>query len=487
LVDPPLRLQPCGTPLNLHGDAVTQTLPKFYRNMLRGLTLCAAAALLIGTSRPAEAQEFREGSYISDLEIDNTLKAYARPLVIAGGLPPDAVQVGMIVSSTPNAFATRGGLIFFHTGTLMDAENSNQIIGVLAHEIGHVALGHAATFGDAYSKAGTIAMLSTLLGVVAGVASGNPDVGMAVALGGQGTAMRQLLSYSRGQESASDQFALGVLEQTHQSSKGLYDFFNMLSGQELLITDRQDPYVRSHPLTRDRMDVIQNFMRTSPYTNIVPNPEFERLHRRMVAKLFAFMKPQMSTLQRYPDTDASPEGRYARSIAYFRRGQVDKGVPLIDGLITEFPEDAYFWELKGEMMFKNGRLPESIEAYRKAADLLPGAPPLLVSMAHVMVETGDPSYAEEAQAALRVSLRQEPNNPFAWDLAARSYAQNDKPGLSAYAASERALLTGAFGDVVRYTQQAEKLLEKDTPTWYRLQDIKVAAQNYMQDMRRQRR
>ncbi|MCB2107431.1 MAG: M48 family metalloprotease, partial [Rhodobacteraceae bacterium] len=356
-----------------------------------------------------------------------------------------------------------------------------------AHEIGHIAGADFVTSSDAMAAASTTALLATLLGVAAGVASGNPDVGIAAALGGQGTAQRMFFAFNRGQESEADQYALRMLNETKQSPEGLYDFFSKLSGQELLISDRQDPYVRTHPLTRERMSTVANAVANSPYHGQPLDPDRERQHRRMVAKLFAYLKPQMTTFQRYPESDKSAEARYAQSIAFYRRGQLKEALPLIDSLIAEAPNDPYYWELKGQMLLENGRIEESIVALKESSRLAPEAPLIRVMMAHAMVESGDPAFAPEAQAALQAALRQDPEDPWAWDLAAKSYLQSNNPGMSAYAAAERALLTGQFGDVVRYTRRAEELLEKDTPTWYRLQDIKVTAQNYLQEFMEKRR
>jgi predicted Zn-dependent protease len=243
----------------------------------------------------------------------------------------------------------------------------------------------------------------------------------------------------------------------------------------------------THPLTRSRMDVVENAVKNSPYTDKPLDPAIEAQHRRMLAKLFAFLKPQLTTLQKYPESDRSVEARYARSVAYFRRGQTDKALPLIDGLIAEYPKDPYFWELKGQMLFETGKLDGSVQAYRQSTTLLPNAPLNLVAMSHAMVETGNPEYADECQKALKAALGYDAEDPWAWDLLAKSYLISNKPGLSAYAASERALILGQFQDVVRYSKEAEKLLEKDTPTWYRLQDIRVTAQNQLQEFIERRR
>lgn len=432
----------------------------------------------------AHAQGF---SLIRDTEIENTIQAYSNPIFETANIPPQSVTIRIIADDSLNAFVTNGNRMFLNTGTLMKAESSSEVIGVIAHETGHLVGGHTVTFSDQMQAALTTTLLTTLLGVAAGIATGNSDLGMAVALGGQGTAQRQILAFSRGQESSADQFALKALENTEQSAQGLYKFFDRISGQELLITDRQDPYVRTHPLTRNRMTSIQAHIEQSDYSDVPPDPYLEERHRRMVAKLYSFLKPQNLTLQKYPESDVSIPGRYARSVAHYRRGRLDLSVPLIDGLIEERPDDPYFWELKGQMLFENGRIEEAIEAYRESTRLLPFAPLILVAMSHAMVESGDPKYVPETQNALRVALQEDPNDVFAWQLSAKSYALNNQPGLSAYAAAERAFLMGQLGEVMRYVRKAEEVLPTGTPLWVRLQDLKAVARNYMEDQRQRRR
>ena len=450
----------------------------------RVATAVIAIVLAVGNAGIASAQGM---PIIRDTEIEEILKAYAKPVFEAGQIPPESVSILMINDNAINAFVTQGNAMFFHTGLLLASKSSNEVIGVMAHETGHIVGGHAVTFSDKVATASTAAILATLLGVAAGVASGNADVGLAAVLGGQASAQRLLFSFSRGQESQADQFALRALEQTGQSPQGLYDFFSLLAGQELLITDSQDPYIRTHPLTRERMTSVEFAVQNSAFAKKPPDPEAERLHRRLVAKLYAFLKPQMTTFQKYPESNTSPEARYAQSIAYYRRGQVKESLPLIDGLIKETPTDPFYWELKGQMLLENSRVEDAVVALREASRLKPNAPLIRVLLAHAMVETGNPDHAAETQATLEAALRTDPEDAFAWDLAAKSYLLSGNKGMSAYAAAERALLTGDFGDVVRYTQEAEQVLEKGTPTWYRLQDIKITAQNYLQEFMEKRR
>ncbi len=451
-------------------------------------TVMIAGLGLIGTGRSAQAQDFGTGAILEDTEIGATLNAFARPVFVAGGLVPETIHIHMLVDDSINAFVVDTNNMFLNTGLLFRSKSANEVIGVMAHETGHIAGGHTTVVASDMAGATTISLLSTLLGIAAGVASGNPELGMAVMMGGQRVAMGEVLSFSRGQESRADQFAIKALEDSRQSAQGLYDFFERLSGDELLYsTAKQDPYVRTHPLTRERMSTVENAVRTAAYTHEPADPELERQYRRMIAKLFAFLKPQVTTLQRYPDKDKSIEARYARAIAYYRRGQFDKSLPLVDSLLVDAPLDPYFWQIKGDMLLSKAKVEDAIAAYRQANAQLPDAPEILIAMSHAMVESHSPVYAKETEAALRRALQIDPENPGAWDLMASSYAQNDQPGLAAYAAAERAILMRQYGDVARYTSQAEKLLEKDTPTWYRLQDIKVTALNELREMQGKRR
>lgn len=424
---------------------------------------------------------------LSDTEIEATLQDYARPILLAGGMPPDILKISMVVDDSINASATAGNRLFFHTGLLLKAENSNEVIGVMAHEIGHVAGGHVVTASAGAVAPNAISLLATLLGVAAGIAAGSPDLGIALMMGGQRAAIGEYLSFSRGVESRADQFALQSLEGSQQSAEGLYTFFNRLAGEELLITDRGDPYVRTHPMSRERMATIRAAIDRSAYPNFVAEPNLEEKHRRMVAKLFAFLKPQYATMQRYPETDTSVPARYARAIAYYRRGQFEKSLPIVDNLLTDRPQDPYFWQIKGDMQLSRSKPDEAIAAYREALKRMPNATEILNAKAHAMVESGDLSYAGEAEETLKRSAALDPENAYTWDLLARSYALAGNQGMSAYAAAEKAILIGQFGDVARYTIQADKLLEKGTPTWYRLQDIKIVAQNYMREMKERRR
>ncbi|HSV29666.1 MAG TPA: M48 family metalloprotease, partial [Candidatus Omnitrophota bacterium] len=220
--------------------------------MLTRVFLLATFVLAL-TAPQSFAAPQQKRSFIRDAEVEGIIRTYSTPLFQAAGLTPDAVKLYLLVDNSLNAFVAGGQNMFFHTGLLIRSENPGQLIGVIAHETGHISGGHLARVQDAVGNASTEALLATLLGAAAGIASGRGDVAAAITMGGSEMAMRNLLAYTRTEESSADQAAIRYLEASGMSSKGMLEFFDTLGDQELLVAARQDPYVRTHPLTRDRV------------------------------------------------------------------------------------------------------------------------------------------------------------------------------------------------------------------------------------------
>ena len=331
-----------------------------------GPVFILAVILVIGGS-PARAQKI---SLIRDAEIENTIRQFATPVFSAAKLNPQAVKIYLVRDNTLNAFVAGGQRVFINTGLLTKTTNAGQIIGVIAHETGHIAGGHLARFQNALENSSTTMILALLLGGAA-IGAGRGDIGSAIIGAGQGISIRNFMKYSRTQESAADQAAMKFLDHAGISSKGLLEFLEILGEQDLLSPERQDPYVLTHPLTRDRIANIAEHISQSPHSDTPLPAAFEIMHRRLRAKLYAFLNPLDRTLCVYKETDNSLESRYARAVAQYRKPDLDKALPLIDGLLAEFPRDPYFWELKGQMMFENGDAKAALKPYENAVSLLP--------------------------------------------------------------------------------------------------------------------
>lgn len=446
------------------------------KSLLRcALAVCLAAGLVLN-GRPSALAQTQIGGLIRDAEIENTIRAYATPLLQAAGLDPAAVHIYLIGADSINSFVAGGQNIFVHTGLLTRAKDPLAIIGVLAHEIGHIAGGHLARMPEAIRNATIQGLIATVLGIGAAV-SGAGDAGTVILQGGSTLATRSFLSFSIQQEQAADQAGLSYLAKTHQSARGLLDLLGTLEDQELLAPERQSPYLRTHPLTHDRVVHVRDFVDKDPDTGNPASLEFREMYDRMEAKLAGFLSPPGATLQKYPTSDTSVAARYARAIAYYRMPDLSRALPEIDSLIADFPDDPYFHELKGQMLFENGRIREAIPPYQKAVNLRPDVGLFRLGLAQAMIETGDAELNEPALTELRAALVYEDADPMIWHYIGIAEGRKNNIGESSLALAEEALLLGNLDDVEFQAQRAEQYLKEGSQSWLELENVKQQAQD----------
>ena len=426
------------------------------------------ALALALTAHTAAAQQL---SLIRDAEIEDTIRGYAAPLFSAAGLSAEAVEVHIVASSQLNAFVAGGQKIFVFTGLLLASEAPSQIVGVLAHEVGHITGGHLARTHDALRSATTQSILAAVVGVAAAAASGRGDVAGAIILGDAQLSQATLLQYSRSQESAADQAALQLLDSTGQSAAGLAAFLDILGDQEALLPESQNPYARSHPVTRNRVRAVEAHLARSPYSGHQDSPASIAEHRRMKAKLVGFLRSPARALRSYPDADQSIEGRYARSIAYYRIPELARALAEIDALLAAHPGNPYFHELKGQMLFENGRGTQSLASYERAVALKPESGLLRLGLARAQIAAEDAALNLTAIGHLEVALRDESRHPGLWRQLAIAYGRAGDLGSSALATAEEYFLRGRTDEARRQAERAQARLAEGSPGWLKAQDI----------------
>ena len=420
---------------------------------------------------------------IRDSEIENNIRLWATPIWEAAGLVPDEVRIILVNDRRLNAFVAGGQNLFLHTGLLMRSENVMQVVGVIAHETGHIAGGHLARLQDQLRTASITSILALVLGVAAGVAARS---GEAVAAGmgaGLTVAERNFLSYTRTQEASADQAGVGFLEQNGLSARGMLEFFEILSKLELQVTASQDPYLRTHPLTQERIAFVRNFVANSKYSNAMPPPEWGVQHKRMKAKLFGFIEAPSRTLTTYKEDDPSVEARYARAVALYRKPDVPKALATIDSLIKEQPDDPFFHELKGQILFENGHSAEALPEYERAVRLLPKSGLIRVDLARAQIEMNRPDMDQKAIAHLNEALRQESDNAVAWRQLAIAYGRGGNMGMAALSLGEEAMIQGDFRVAIGQGQRAEQLLPVGSPPHLRAQDLQANARRELANRR----
>jgi predicted Zn-dependent protease len=461
---------------------------------ITGLAISAVAVFSTAILAPlrADAQGIE---LIRDAEIENTLRQYANPLFAQAGVDPNAVDIHLVKDQTLNAFVAEGLNLFINTGTIIQADDPGQLIGVIAHECGHIAGGHLVRGQEAMGNAMTTGIAAMILGAAAVIAAGRQDRGayekgvpgaysnngamLPAVMGAAGeVAYKSYASFSRTIEGSADTAGLQFLDNLHMSARGMLAFMEKLEGEELLVTTRQDPYVRTHPLTTDRIDEIRNHIEHSPWSDVPPPPEFYEPHQRMRAKLAAFINPPMSTLYKYKESDTSIPARYARAIAYYRIPDLDHALPLVDGLIKERPNDPYFHELRGQILYENGRALEAIPEYKAAVKVLPDNALLHQELGQVEVESDDPAQLADAKDQLNAAIRKEPDDPGSWRLLATAYGRDGDEPMAAAGMAEYALLVGRYSEALFQSNKALKGLKHGTPMALRMEDVRAQAEQH---------
>ncbi len=413
---------------------------------------------------------------IRDAEIENTLRVYADPIFKAAGVNSSSTKLFIVQDSSLNAYVAGGANMFINTGLIMATETPDILIGVMAHETGHIAGGHLARGTEQLKNAQLGTVLTFVLGAAAAAASKKPEAAAAVITGGQNTVARNFLSYTRANEQAADQSALTSLDKLGISAKGMVSMFELLKRNERKQFGSPDPYMLTHPLTNERIEFVRNHVEKSKIpVGQYPN-SYTILHQRMVAKLHGFIQTPERTLQKYPPSDRSIHARLARSIAYYKMPEIENSLKEINSLIEELPKDPFFHELKGQILFENGRTSEALTSYQAAIKLLPNSPLILSDLAKVELSQKLDSTIKPAISHLEKSVSIDNSNSEAWRLLATAYGNADNLPMSYLALAEEALLKGDTKTALKMSNQSISTLKDASPAQRRAQDIKNKAE-----------
>ena len=443
---------------------------------------CAAAVAASSVLAPTSA---RAGGLplIRDTEIEKLLGDYSQPIFRVAGFGSGRVAVRIVKHNAFNAFVVDGRNVFVHTGALMQSETPNQLIGVLAHEAGHIAGGHMAALRSRIARDQTKLLLAQVLGIllIGGAAATGGDTGrdlggagQAVMQGGSELIMRSLLAERRSQESAADQAGLRYLNATKQSGAGMLETFERFAQQEYISDTHKDAFVRSHPVASDRLARLRTLVEKSPYYSRKDSAALQLRHDLMRAKLSGYLENPRTVFNRYPERDKSIAARYARAIArYFMGGprSVQDAVTSIEGLIREKPDYPYFWELKGDLLMRAGKASQAIPSLRKALSLASDAPLIEVQLATALQQSGGGSRAiAESIRLLRKAVVRD-RNPSAHRMLASAYYKQDKLPLADAETAQAYFLEGNIKQAQIFAKRAQRKLRKGTPEWLRNDDI----------------
>ena len=453
------------------------------RKRLSGLTaVTVAAAMALAPMAPLRAQENKGPPILRDTESEALLREYTRPILRAAGLEKQNIQMVIINDPNFNAFVADGRRIFVNYGAIMQSETPNQLIGVLAHETGHLAGGHLAKLREQLSRAQTQMIIAMLLGagaLVAGASKGTSGVGLsdagAAAIAGPGEMIRRnLLSYQRQQEENADRAGVKFLTATGQSPKGMYDTFRRFTNESLFAARGADPYLQSHPMPAERVAALEQIGRASPYWDKKDDPALQLRHDMMRAKISGFMERQDTVYRRYPLSNTTLPARYARAITTYLHGDLNSALAQIDGLIQAQPNNPYFYELKGQALMEGGKPNEAIAPLHKAIALSNNSPLIEMLLGQALVATDNKAHTDEAIALLRAAVVRETEAPLGYSQLAMAYGKKGDYAEADLASAQAAYLRGDNKTARQLAARAKTRFAVGTPGWVRADDIVTA-------------
>jgi predicted Zn-dependent protease len=458
---------------------------------VRALAFLTAAAVATAGG-PARAQTGANAGIpmIRDAEIEQLLRDYTQPILRAAGLGKQNVQVVIINDKAFNAFVMDAHRIFVNTGALMESTTPNQIIGVFAHETGHIVGGHLSKMRQELANAQTASIVAMLLGVgamVAGARSNNTQdvggIGAAAITAPQAYLQRTLLSYQRVQEESADRAGVRFLSATGQSAKGMYDTFKRFADESMFSARYVDPYVQSHPMPADRLAALQELTKT-PYWDKKDSPELQFRHNMMRAKLFGFTEARQTVLRRFPPSDDSLPARYARAISAYRFGDVRAAIGQIDGLIQAMPSNPYFHELKGQALLESGHPQEAIAPLQRAIQLAPNPTLIQILLGQALVATNNVKMAGEAIPLLRTALTREPESTDAYAQLAMAYGKKGDLADADLASAQAAFARGDNKTARELAARAKTRFPVGSPGWVKADDIVAFNKNLKNPLRK---
>jgi predicted Zn-dependent protease len=449
-----------------------------YKRRARAAIALVTALSVVSGSTAAMAQGI---PLIRDTEIETVLRDYARPIFRAANLGANNIAIRIVRHESFNAFVADGRNVFINSGALQMAKTPNEVIGVLAHETGHITGGHLAALRARIARDQTKILLVTVLGIGAMIAGGASKsesareiggAGQGVLLGGNELVMRSLLSERRSQESAADQAGLAYLFATKQSGKGMLETFERFAQQEFISDQQQDPFVRSHPVASTRIAQLRERVEKSPYFNAKDDAALQARHDMMRAKIAGYLDSAPAVASRYPASDTSLPARYARAISINCRGACATHLNQVDALIKEQPNNPYFHELRGSMLYRAGQYKESIPHLRKALQLIGGEEPLMqANLAQALVGLDDPSVMDEALAILRKSVVRDGDNARAYMTMSTALAKKGQMPEAEYAAAQAHFIEGSFKQAQAFAKRSQQKLRQGSPEWNRAEEI----------------
>lgn len=394
-----------------------------------------------------------EPSYVDDAEINDYLNRLGNKLASASSNPGGDFHFFAIRDNTVNAFAMFGGFIGVNTGTLLTAQSESELAGVIAHEISHVTQNHLAR-QIAKEKQNSIAsMVAMAVGILAARSNSQAAVG-AIASAQAGSIQAQL-AYSRDFEREADRVGYQTMEKSGFDVRGMGDFFERLQKAGRVYENNAPVYMRSHPMTVERISDMQNRAQGAPYRQVVNSADFLLVRAKLRAQMGTPREAVSEFEAQLHDQKYASESsvRYSLSYARLRAKDVVGAQREMNALQALKLPSAMIPGLAAEIKIAAGDLPAAQAIYRDALQRFPQSKALVYGYAEALYAG---KQYEQASKFIESQLQLYVSDFKLYGLQAKTCAALGKSLAQHRAQAEFYALQGQLGEAVEQLMLAQR-------------------------------
>ncbi len=400
---------------------------------------------------------------IRDAEIENLLKDISKILIKDTELDKQELNFFIDNKKYINALVTPNKQFFFTTELLLKSKTVDDLAGVISHEVGHVIGGHFQKRQMALEKNSIVNFLSSILAVGA-IAGGAYEAGSAILMGGKHLSTAKLLAFSRSQESLADQTAIRLLKNNGFSLQGIINVFEQIQRNERF--KKFNPYFLTHPLSSERIKNIRLNMDeqvTKKYADL--NYRFNLAKAKLNG--FFLKKEQLDSI--YSDR-GTIEFLYANALNSYRIGKINNAITFIDKCIESDSMNPYFYELKGQIFFENGKFEKAINSFLIANSMLPSEKSFELFLAKSLYHSGENKNREKSINLLLSYIKKDEFPIDAWHYLGLNYGKLNMLDYSSYAFAEKYVLINKIDNAKIHLNRAKKIT-KNKVLLKKLKDI----------------
>ncbi|HXV08007.1 MAG TPA: M48 family metalloprotease [Burkholderiales bacterium] len=387
--------------------------------------------------------------YLDDPEIGDYINGLGYRLVAHSPDADQPFEFFLVDDRSINAFALPGGFIGVHSGLIVSSESESELAAVLAHEVAHVTQRHIARLFQQQKQAGIASLAAIALAILA--ARSSPDLATAALAGAQYATVQTQLNFSRDNEREADRVGVQVLERSGLDPRAMPSFLERLQRAYRLYETNAPSYVRTHPLTYERIADVQSRVESMPYRQVPDTLEFQLVRARLQVRTSGPREAveRFEDILREKKTVSETAARYGLILALLEAKELQRARRELPALEREAPADPMVLALAAQVRKASSDTKGALALYADAVRRHPRRRALIYEYAQSLLDARRP---QEALDLITDAVRALPPDARLYRLQAQSHAALGQQLQQHRAQAEAYLLMGSLPAAIEQLQ-----------------------------------